>query len=326
MKKILIIQTAFLGDAILATALAEVLHSNSGNEISILVRKGNESLFKGHPFLKEVLVWDKKHNKIKNLFAIVNQIRKNKYDSVINLQRFFSTGLITGFSGAAERIGFDKNPLSFLFTHTVKHVIGDGRHEVARNLELIGQSASSPLQRPVLYPQLSDVDVTTDYRKIPYVCMAPASVWFTKQLPAEKWIELIKKIPQEIAVYLIGGPGDAALCDKIREQADRQQVFNLAGTTGYLTTAALMREAKMNYVNDSGPLHIASAVNAPVTAFFCSTLPAFGFGPLSDQSVIIETSEKLECRPCGLHGKKSCPLGHYLCGTTIHIPTPIFSK
>ncbi|HEX5001398.1 MAG TPA: glycosyltransferase family 9 protein [Bacteroidia bacterium] len=321
MKKILIIQTAFLGDAILATALAETLHKNAENEISILVRKGNESLFKGHPFLKEVMVWDKKNNKLNNLLAIINQVRNKKYDAVINLQRFFSTGLITGFSGAAARIGFDKNPLSFLFTRTVKHLIGDGRHEVARNLELIGQDASLPLQRPVLYPQPSDLEAIAQCRHVPYVCMAPASVWFTKQLPTEKWVELIKKIPQQIAVYLIGGPGDKTLCENIKELSGRKQVFNLAGTTGYLATAALMREAKMNFVNDSGPLHIASAVNAPVTAFFCSTLPAFGFGPLSDSSVIIETSEKLVCRPCGLHGKNSCPLGHFHCGTTIQIPS-----
>jgi heptosyltransferase-2 len=55
-------------------------------------------------------------------------------------------------------------------------------------------------------------------------------------------------------------------------------------------------------------------VNAPVTAIFCSTVPAFGFTPLSDKSFIIETKEQLTCRPCGLHGKKACPLGHFKCG------------
>jgi len=75
----------------------------------------------------------------------------------------------------------------------------------------------------------------------------------------------------------------------------------------------------MNYVNDSGPLHLASATNAPVTAFFCSTIPAFGFGPLSANSIIVETHEKLTCRPCGLHGKTACPEGHFLCAKSIGI-------
>ena len=75
----------------------------------------------------------------------------------------------------------------------------------------------------------------------------------------------------------------------------------------------------MNYVNDSAPLHIASAMNAPVTAYFCSTLPSFGFGPLSDNANVIQTKQTLECRPCGLHGKRKCPQQHFNCGHQIEV-------
>ena len=78
-----------------------------------------------------------------------------------------------------------------------------------------------------------------------------------------------------------------------------------------------MTNATMNYVNDSAPMHMASAMNAPTTAIFCSTIPDFGFGPLSDQARIVETDENLECRPCGLHGFKKCPEGHFKCANTI---------
>jgi heptosyltransferase-2 len=78
-----------------------------------------------------------------------------------------------------------------------------------------------------------------------------------------------------------------------------------------------MKEAVMNFTNDSAPLHLASAVNAPVTVIYCSTIPGFGFGPLSGDSTIIETREKLDCRPCGLHGLKACPEKHFRCATTI---------
>ncbi|HEV9038701.1 MAG TPA: glycosyltransferase family 9 protein, partial [Puia sp.] len=73
----------------------------------------------------------------------------------------------------------------------------------------------------------------------------------------------------------------------------------------------------MNYVNDSAPMHFASAVNAPVTAVYCSTLPEFGFGPLSDDSHIVQIAQHLDCRPCGLHGYKACPLGHFNCAHKI---------
>jgi heptosyltransferase-2 len=60
-------------------------------------------------------------------------------------------------------------------------------------------------------------------------------------------------------------------------------------------------------------------MNAPVTAFFCSTVPEFGFGPLSDDAKIIQIQEKLECRPCGLHGHAACPKGHFKCGSEISV-------
>ncbi len=85
-----------------------------------------------------------------------------------------------------------------------------------------------------------------------------------------------------------------------------------------METAALFSKAHRVFVNDSGPLHIASAMNSPVTAFFCSTTPEFGFGPLSDKSEVVEV-KNLECRPCGLHGHKICPKGHFNCGNLLDV-------
>lgn len=136
-------------------------------------------------------------------------------------------------------------------------------------------------------------------------------------MPANKWIEFIKTIEDKFNVYLLGASGDSKLCDEIMLVSMNRKVLNLAGKLSFLQTAALMKTAKMNYVNDSAPMHIASAVDAPITAIFCSTIPAFGFGPLSAKSYIAETSEKLDCRPCGLHGYRACPQKHFKCATTI---------
>ncbi|MGV3639746.1 MAG: glycosyltransferase family 9 protein, partial [Adhaeribacter sp.] len=80
---------------------------------------------------------------------------------------------------------------------------------------------------------------------------------------------------------------------------------------------ALMRDAVLNYVNDSGPMHLASALNAPTCAVYCSTVPRFGFGPLADFSRVVEKEEPLYCRPCGLHGYRQCPQGHFKCARDI---------
>ncbi len=319
-KKILIIQTAFLGDVILATPLIEKLKMfYPESSIDFLLRKGNEGLLKNHPKLRQVIIWDKRSGKYNSLSKVAKDVRKEKYDVLVNLQRFASSGVITTASNAKMRIGFNKNPLSFSFTHKFPHVIDKKMHEVARNLSLIEHLTDPSFQRPVLYPSESNLAKVKQFKQTPYVCIAPASVWFTKQFPAEKWIELIDKLDPDKHVYLIGAPGDLDLCDEIKEKSVHGSVTILAGELNLLESAALMKDAKMNYVNDSAPMHMASAVNAPVTAIYCSTVPDFGFGPLSDESTILQIDEQLPCRPCGLHGKKSCPKDHFKCGYDINV-------
>ncbi|HRP53645.1 MAG TPA: glycosyltransferase family 9 protein, partial [Fluviicola sp.] len=212
------------------------------------------------------------------------------------------------------KVGFDKNPFSFCYQRKIKHEIGTGKHEVERNLECIASHGAQNIVRPQVFPSETNRQKVQVYTKSPYFVLAPASVWFTKQLPESKWIELAKTLSQKGSVYLVGAPSDFALCERIQQQAQLAPESNLAGKLNLLDSCALFEQATRCYVNDSGPLHMASAVNAPVTAFFCSTIPAFGFGPLSDDSQILETSEKLTCRPCGLHGFKACPQGHFKCG------------
>ena len=318
MKRFLIIQTAFIGDVVLSTAVLEKVHQYFPNdEIDILVRKGNETLFKNHPFIHEVLVWEKKESKYKHLIKLLSRIRKRKYEKVINLQRFASTAFLTAFSGAGEKIGYKKNPLSFLFDKTFEHDMDHGLHEVERNNKLIENFTDSTFVKPKLYPSNKNFEEVKEYQSTPYICIAPSSVWFTKQYPKDKWIDLIDSFPGYYKIYLLGGKDDRNLCEEIREKSKNKNVETLAGNFNFLSSAALMQGAVMNYVNDSAPLHFASATNAPVTAIFCSTVPSFGFFPLSDQSFVVETTEKLECKPCGLHGWKECPLGHFKCAITI---------
>jgi heptosyltransferase II len=128
---------------------------------------------------------------------------------------------------------------------------------------------------------------------------------------------LLEGYPSE-QILLLGGPADVAACTEIEKTIEHAQITNLAGKLSFLQTAALMKDARMNYVNDSAPMHIASAMNAPVTAFFLSTIPSFGFGPHSDASFIREV-DGLSCRPCGLHGYRSCPKGHFRCAIELNM-------
>ncbi|OON68999.1 glycosyltransferase family 9 protein [Hymenobacter sp. CRA2] len=317
-RPVLLIQTAFIGDVILATALLERLHElEPATPVDVLVRRGNEGLLQGHPHVRRVLIWDKKKNKYGGLWQLLRTIRGTGYGRVYNLQRFASTGLLTAFSGAPQRVGFDKNPLSHFFTRCVPHGFAPGLHEVSRNLSLLELQPEGPLTRPRLYPSPADEAAAAQAARSagegPYVCIAPTSVWFTKQFPLEQWEKLLRALPPHYAVFLLGGPPDVAACQELLERVGRRNVVNLAGRLSLLASAALMRGAVLNYVNDSAPMHLASAVDAPTCAVFCSTVPYFGFGPLSSFARVVELPEELACKPCGLHGYQKCPLNHFHC-------------
>jgi ADP-heptose:LPS heptosyltransferase len=313
--RILIIQTAFTGDTILATACIEKIKMHHPDAvIDLLVRKGNEGLFDDHPHIGTLFVWDKRKGKKTRQFKLALTFRTRRYDWCVNLQRHYSTALLTLLSGARKTAGFTTTPLSRLYTVKVRHAFNPAKgltHEADLFLQVIGGIVPDTGRTlPRLYPRTGDRLTTAAPR---YVTIAPASVWFTKQYPPEKWIAVIGLLPAGLTVYLIGGKQDAALCTFIKERAHHPSVINLAGTLTYLQSAALMKNAEMNYVNDSAPLHIATAVEAPVTAVFCSTIPAFGFGPLGQNGRIVEAATPPDCRPCGPHGFMQCPLGHFKC-------------
>lgn len=329
MRKILVIQTASIGDVILATALVEKLHRfYPDSSIDIMVKKGMETLFTGHPFINRLHLWDKSR-KYQSFFRLLLDVRKERFDLVVNVQRYALTGMLTAFSGAEITVGFDKNPFSPLFSKSIPHAIGQGIHEIHRNQRLIEELTDPEPEKPKLYPQ----KITDHGSRIPgidpdlhlpgighpasaiYYTISPASLWFTKQYPADKWSQLISKMPEEATIFLLGSLSDFKLCESIRDPGSR--IINLAGKLTLLESAALMLGARMNFTNDSAPMHLASAVNAPVTVVYCSTIPGFGFGPLSDDSTIVEIREKLSCRPCGLHGRNKCPEGHFRCALDI---------
>ncbi|MBA3828551.1 MAG: glycosyltransferase family 9 protein [Taibaiella sp.] len=323
MPRFLVIQTAFIGDVVLATAVIEKLYQyHPDAPIDFLLRKGNESLLSNNPFINKVWVWDKKQDKLKNLWRMALAVRKKKYTHVINLHRFGTSGFITFLSGADNKIGFDKNPFAFCYTKKVKHIISqpyaaDIVHEVQRNQALIDDITDGTAARPKLYPAKTDYERVAPLQGKPYICISPSSVWFTKQFPVEKWAALINSLPYEYRIYVLGGTTDKNNVQQVLQQVTHPAAHDQSGKLSFLQSTALIQGAVMNYANDSAPLHFASAVNAPVTAVYCSTVPAFGFGPLSDNSRVVEIKERLYCRPCGLHGHKACPEGHFRCALEI---------
>ena len=246
-------------------------------------------------------------------------IKKQRYDLLINLQRYFSTGLISFFSKAKYKIGFSQNPFSFCYNKSILHVMTEGTHDIKRNHRLIEQLTAMEPQKPKLYPSEKQYENVKVYKRKKFITIAPASVWFTKQFPEHKWVEFINQLRFDGNIYFLGAPSDRELCERIIATSEKTNCKNLCGEMSLLESAALMKDALMNYVNDSAPQHICSALNAPVTAIFCSTIPEFGFGPLSSNSRVVQSNQNLDCRPCGLHGHRECPKGHFKCANSIDV-------
>lgn len=323
MNRVLIIQTASLGDVVLATPIIECISDAYPDaKIDFLLKYGYGDLFRQHPKLNHVFAWDKREKKYARLWELIKTIRRNHYDAVINVHRFASTGLITALSGAKIRIGFDKNPFSVFFTHKVKHEIGLNKnlpHETERNLELVKNIIDSPVAKVKLYPQKIDYEKVSKYQESSYITISPGSLWFTKQFPVEKWVEFVSSLDENFTIYFLGAPKEKQICEEIISQSGNKNSVNLAGKLSFLESAALMKDALMNYTNDSAPMHFASAMNAKTCAVYCSTVPEYGFGPQADQAFIIQTKKELSCKPCGLHGHKSCPQGHFDCALTVDV-------
>src|SRR5438105_10457431 len=170
-KSFLIIQTAFIGDVILATGLIEKIRQHyPDSSIDFLVRKGNEGLLKNHPHLREVLIWNKKESKLLNLLKIIRKVRSNRYDALVNAHRYASSGFISLFSKAKWKTGFKNNSLSFCYDHKVEHVM-DGPHtihEVQRNHLLVQSITDGQFAKPKLYPSVSDFENVKQYQSSKY--------------------------------------------------------------------------------------------------------------------------------------------------------------
>lgn len=322
-KNILIIQTAFIGDTILASHFARAVKEQyPDSQIHFFLRKGNESVIQGLPTIHKTWVWDKQGGKTRNLMKLISELRKIKFDMVFNLHRHFNSGLVTAMMKSPVKIGFKENPLSFFYSKKINHQIPDPRgwHEVQRNLELIPDFKivdNSKVYKPELPLTPKNFDKVAPYVNENYFVIAPASVWFTKAWNEHKYRELSVELSKMGKIYFIGAPSDKELCDRIR--GDLPNTENLCGALNLLDSAALMKNARRVFVNDSAPLHLASCVNAKTTAIFCSTIPAFGYTPLADDSVVVDVGDSLSCRPCGLHGYKACPLGHFKCSEDIDV-------
>ncbi|MCT8332452.1 lipopolysaccharide heptosyltransferase II [Leptospira sp. 85282-16] len=332
-EKILIIQTAFLGDLILSTSFFHAVKTeHPGAEIHVLVNAGTESVLDNNPDITKVWSLDKKRIK-KNPFAFLHfagLLKKESFNKVYSAHFSFRSSLLSYLTRAPIRIGYKESGFSFLHTKTVQRP-KQGPHEVEKLFSLLFEEYDFPKgreRRPYLFPgQLEEESFSKTKKDIlnneeGYILVAPSSLWETKRMPEEKFVSVITQIlrKRKETVILIGSKADLEIENTIfrlmktepLQLRERSRLLSLVGKTNLKELMVWIQNAKAIISNDSSPIHFASAFNTPTVMLYGATIPAFGYGSLSDQHKIMEV-QGLNCRPCGIHGGRICPEGHFRC-------------
>ena len=328
-KKILIIQTAFLGDVILITPLIRAVKQIFPKaDIDVLVVPQYASILSNNPHIHNVIGFDKRKNKLKSFWKTGRVLRKNKYDLAIAPHSSVTTAYLMLFSGIRERLGFDRWHASKYLTMKVPHP--DGVHKIQRLLQLIKPFSSKNFSiQTEIFPgekeknRAAELLVELKNNKDKIIALAPGSVWFTKRWPEEHYVELTKILAERgYNLIFLGAPDEREICQRIIDKAG-VNALNLAGKTSILESAAVIAQSDLMICNDSGPLHIANAMKTDIFAFFGPTTRKFGYYPYRENDMVFEID--LDCRPCGSHGSSECPLKHFKCMREIE-PLNVFKQ
>jgi lipopolysaccharide heptosyltransferase II len=332
MEKYLVIQTAFIGDAILTLPMIQKLKKlNPQASIDILTIPSAAEIFSASPYINNVLIIDKKnkHKSFNSLLKFIKEIRKLNYSRIYSPHRSYRSSLIVYKSGVKETFGFNNSKLSYIYKNKINYV--SEHHEVQRNLHLIGFNYSGDEWR--ILPELN-ISKETEERITSilneknisgnFIAIAPGTVWETKKYPTGYYEEIIKYFcDKNYKIVLIGGKKDEDLCEKISSKFNHS-VISFAGKFSIIESIEILKRSKILISNDSAPTHMGMCADIPVLTIYCSTVANFGFYPYSKKSAYLSYNDLL-CKPCGIHGRTKCPINTFDCGYKLE-PKIIISK
>jgi heptosyltransferase-2 len=317
----LILQTSFLGDSLLTLPLARELKSILPDcRVTVLTLPKSEALFRDSPHVDEVMLDDKRgaHRGARGTWRLARQLRRCRFDLALIPHRSLRSALLARLAGIPRRIGSSASAGRWLLTDAVPFTWL--MHDLERNLALL-----QPLQ-PDIRPRPDEaVFVAKDGKAAEDIArrlredgvgpgervvgLHPGSVWATKRWLPERFAAVARGLAARgLRVVLVGGEGDRELCGRIAADSG---ALDWAGRTGLMELKALMGRLSLFVTNDSGPMHMATGMGVATLAVFGPTTRELGFFPYGAGHRVVE--KDLACRPCSLHGARTCPAGHFLC-------------
>lgn len=320
-SKILIINTAFLGDIALTAFLTQRIKNEYNCHISVLTTKSGAEVLSSIKSIDSLFILDKKgtHKSMGDTIEFAKSISVYNFEAIISLHKSYRTSQIVKHIDSKTKIGFDTATNSGVYNRKIKY--HDHYHEVERYISTVFDDLNlhkvelDISEDDKLYVEnLLIQEKYNDNKKT--IILAPGSVWQTKKWGNSRFINLSLLLKEQYNIIFIGSKVDIV--------DNPIGTINLCGITNFSQTFHLLTLANLIVTNDSAPTHFASIANLPTITIFGATHPMFGFSPLADNSTIIQ-NENLKCRPCRIHGSEECPLGTHECMTSIK-PNEIADK
>ncbi|RJG27292.1 lipopolysaccharide heptosyltransferase II [Massilia cavernae] len=318
----LIISPNWIGDAVMAQPLLQLLRKqHPSRPIDVLAPPSVAPVWRAMKEVDSVLVTPFRHGalQLRERWNYAQVLRQRGYADAYVLPNTLKYALIPWLAGIPERVGY-KGEMRYGLLNRLHHDDIPPRPMVSFYAALADAPRDrlrANVQRPTLTVSRDQSDAARAQHGLvpgrPLVMFAPgAEFGSAKRWPASHFAALAREIMQEnpdAQVALLGSPKDREVCEEIvaLARADSVRVSNLAGATKLDEAVALIASADAVVSNDSGLLHIASALNRPVLAIYGPTDPAHA-PPFSDMAKSL--SLRLDCAPCR---ERECPLGHHAC-------------
>ena len=321
--RILIVRLGALGDVVNALALANALvRERPDVEIGWVSHELAQPLLATHPSIARVHLL-RRGSGLGGLMQVLREIRAQRYELALDLQRLTKSALIARWSGAPRRIGFDRartkeSSWLWLGEHvaaaSATRPMAEQALDFAQHLGIGAPRIELELPRDAGAERWAQAWMSERRAKLVLLNLAatkPANRW-----PAQYWGELAQRLCSraELVIALTGGPGDRELADQVLRSGGEGAV-DLVGSTDLRQLIALQRRAALVISADTGPMHTAAAVGAPLLALF-GAADERRTGPVGQMQFVLRTRPK--CAPCG---KRNCPLPRHDCMLDLSVET-----
>jgi len=317
-NKILIRSTNWLGDAVMTTpALAAIRANFPEAHIAILATPVVAELFTPHEDVDEVILYQRKgrHAGFRGKMLIARELRKRDFDLAILLQNAFDAALISFLAGIPNRMGYRTDARGFLLTHGCPVLPQiNTLHHVDYYLAMLTRfGITTTVKRQKITITTAEIEHAAEFLAAKGVMaddfllgINPGAAYGS----AKRWYpERFAAVADRLAaawgakVIITGGPGEVAIADDIQKYMNYPSL-NMAGKTSVRELLAFIKRCNFFISNDSGPMHVAAALEVPLVAIFGPT-DHTTTSPFTEKMTIVR--QQTECSPCLL---RECPTDH----------------